>query len=185
MSGAAARTATVRILRVAIVSNDPLRQAGLASLIAAAGHQPVADRMSADVVLVDDSEQLEGGDAKSVRLGGADWGAAGQLGRDADAIQIDAALRAVAAGLFVRVAEEGFAAMPEPRRQMLLSPREVDVLSAIADGLANKAIARKLGISQHTVKFHVESLFRKLDVRSRAEAVARAIDTLRAARIDI
>jgi DNA-binding CsgD family transcriptional regulator len=45
----------------------------------------------------------------------------------------------------------------------LLTPRETEVLAAIADGLSNKAAARRLGISQHTVKFHVESLFRKLD----------------------
>ncbi len=54
----------------------------------------------------------------------------------------------------------------------LLTPREVDVLSAMADGLSNKEMARRLGISPHTVKFHAESLFRKLGVNTRAEAVA-------------
>jgi DNA-binding NarL/FixJ family response regulator len=52
------------------------------------------------------------------------------------------------------------------------------VLSAIAHGLSNKAIARRLDISLHTVKFHIESLLRKLGARSRAEAVAKGL-TLR------
>ena len=49
------------------------------------------------------------------------------------------------------------------------------MLAAIGDGLGNKAIARKLDISLHTVKFHIESLFRKLGARSRAEAVAKGL----------
>jgi len=44
----------------------------------------------------------------------------------------------------------------------ILTPREIEVLAAISDGLTNKAVARRLGISPHTVKFHIESLFRKL-----------------------
>jgi acetyl-CoA acetyltransferase len=48
-------------------------------------------------------------------------------------------------------------------------------LSYIADGLSNKAAARRLGISQHTVKFHVESLFRKLGAVSRADAVRKGL----------
>ncbi len=48
------------------------------------------------------------------------------------------------------------------------------MLSAVAEGLTNKSIARRLDISLHTVKFHIESLFRKLGVRTRTEAVAKA-----------
>jgi DNA-binding NarL/FixJ family response regulator len=55
-----------------------------------------------------------------------------------------------------------------------LTPRELEVLAAIADGDTNKVIARRLGISLHTVKFHVESLFRKLGARTRTEALAKA-----------
>ena len=62
---------------------------------------------------------------------------------------------------------------------MLLTPRELDVLAAIGTGLSNKAIARQLGISLHTVKFHIESLFRKLGVRTRAEAVAKGLGAAR------
>lgn len=58
----------------------------------------------------------------------------------------------------------------------LLTPRELEVLAAIGAGLANKEIARQLGISLHTVKFHIESLFRKLGARSRAEAVAKGLE---------
>jgi two-component system, NarL family, nitrate/nitrite response regulator NarL len=56
-----------------------------------------------------------------------------------------------------------------------LTAREVEVLNAIADGLGNKAVARRLGISPHTVKFHIETLFRKLGARTRAEAVAKGL----------
>ena len=53
-----------------------------------------------------------------------------------------------------------------------LSPRESEVLNLLAEGLANKEIAWQLKISEHTVKFHVTSIFNKLDASTRAEAVA-------------
>lgn len=71
-------------------------------------------------------------------------------------------------------ASAGFAAASEP--DALLTPRELEVLGAIGEGHTNKAIARKLGISLHTVKFHVESLFRKLGARTRTEALAKAAE---------
>lgn len=55
---------------------------------------------------------------------------------------------------------------------LALTPRELEVLTAMADGASNKAIARRLGISFHTVKFHVASILEKLDADSRTEAVA-------------
>ena len=55
-----------------------------------------------------------------------------------------------------------------------LTPRERDVLSMICQGLSNKRIARALGISPETVKSHVQSIFLKLDIRTRAEAAFRA-----------
>jgi DNA-binding NarL/FixJ family response regulator len=55
-----------------------------------------------------------------------------------------------------------------------LTPREADVLRAIAQGQPNKRIAAELGMSERTVKFHVGSLLRKLDAANRTEAVARA-----------
>ena len=68
-----------------------------------------------------------------------------------------------------------FEALPEPDEPALLTPRELEVLSDVADGLTNKEIAGHLGISLHTVKFHVESLMRKLVVSSRAEAVSKSM----------
>jgi two-component system nitrate/nitrite response regulator NarL len=55
-----------------------------------------------------------------------------------------------------------------------LTPRELEVLAAMADGVSNKAIARRLGISFHTAKFHVAAILTKLTADSRTEAVARA-----------
>jgi len=55
-----------------------------------------------------------------------------------------------------------------------LTSRELEVLNAMADGASNKAIARRLGISFHTVKFHVAAILEKLDAESRTEAVAEA-----------
>jgi DNA-binding NarL/FixJ family response regulator len=55
-----------------------------------------------------------------------------------------------------------------------LSIREIAVLTAMADGLSNKEIARRLGISFHTVKFHVASILEKLEADTRTEAVIKA-----------
>lgn len=52
-----------------------------------------------------------------------------------------------------------------------LTDRELEVLALLAEGLANKQISLRLGISEHTVKFHVSSIYTKLGVSSRAEAV--------------
>jgi len=69
-----------------------------------------------------------------------------------------------------------FAPLAEADLGALLTPREMEVLGAIGEGLTNKAIARRLGISLHTVKFHIESVFRKLGARTRTEALARAAE---------
>jgi len=88
--------------------------------------------------------------------------------------QVAAAAAALAEGLTVRVPgareHHGFAP-PEPARP-LLTPREVEILAQVGQGHSNKAIARRLGISAHTVKYHMESVFGKLAVNSRAEAVS-------------
>jgi DNA-binding CsgD family transcriptional regulator len=55
-----------------------------------------------------------------------------------------------------------------------LTLREREVLAAMADGASNKVIARRLGISFHTAKFHVASILAKLDADTRTEALARA-----------
>ena len=124
----------------------------------------------------------------TVTLGGADNDLHGVLSPDADASQIDAALRGVAVGLIVRsrdTTDIGFGSMPESDVRALLTPREHEVFEAIADGYTNKAIARRLNISLHTVKFHVESIFRKLGARTRTEAVAKASERRRNERITL
>lgn len=55
-----------------------------------------------------------------------------------------------------------------------LTPRELDVLALLAEGASNKIIARQLGISVHTAKFHVGSILDKLDATGRTDAVAHA-----------
>jgi DNA-binding CsgD family transcriptional regulator len=57
---------------------------------------------------------------------------------------------------------------------VLLTPRELEVLALLAEGASNKVIARRLGISVHTAKFHVASLLDKLDAVGRTDAVAHA-----------
>jgi DNA-binding NarL/FixJ family response regulator len=163
-------------LRVAVIAIDLVRRAGLAAITTAAGHEVVDAIERADVVLADAIE-VEAGDAPVVSLGSAEAGQAGLLPRDAWPAQIDAALRAAAAGLIVRGAAPpppAFGAYPSEDAP-LLTPREIEVLAAIGDGLSNKEAARRLGISQHTVKFHLEALFHKLDATSRTEAVHRGL----------
>ena len=62
----------------------------------------------------------------------------------------------------------------EPGADVALTPRELEVLALLAEGASNKAVARRLGISTHTAKFHVASLIEKLDAVSRTDAVAHA-----------
>jgi DNA-binding NarL/FixJ family response regulator len=66
-------------------------------------------------------------------------------------------------------------AAPELALDATLTPRELEVLSLLAQGLGNRVIARALDISVHTAKYHVASLLAKLGARSRTEAVAQAI----------
>ena len=181
MSGAARKPAPAGRLRVAVYAEDLQRRAVLSKVVADAGHIVVGAHDTADVVLTD-GDCLPGETRPVVTLGGADRELPGVLSRHADANQIDAAIRAVFAGLIVRLPDAmdaGFGAMREADGHSLLTPRELEVPATLAEGLTNKAIARRLNISLHTVKFHVESLFRKLGARTRTEAVAKAAERRR------
>ena len=163
-------------LRVAVVAADLAVEARLASLVEQSGHEVVELEGSPDAVL---SDGIEGTalSAPTVAVGSDEQEFPGLLPIDATAQQIDAALRAVAAGLIVRgpgPRNRSFGASTEELGP-LLTPREIEVLQALSDGLSNKAAARRLGVSPHTVKFHIEALFRKLDAKSRAEAVAKGL----------
>ena len=165
-----------RKLRVAIVARDMIRERGLAGLLTDLGHVVAGNGEDAEIILADAGIAIaEDGEDEIpvVTLGGPIGQQAGALTENAGPAQIDAALRAAAVGLTVRdpaLAFTGFARLDDPEAP-LLTRRELDVLGALGEGLSNKAVARRLGISQHTVKFHLESLFRKLGVTSRTEAV--------------
>ena len=62
-----------------------------------------------------------------------------------------------------------------PERDSALTPREIQVLRLLAEGASNKSIARRLGISVHTVKFHVASLLDKFEAIGRTDAVTHAV----------
>ena len=99
-------------------------------------------------------------------------GLRGILPRDSSASEIDAAIRAVAAGLnvFHPQATEALRGAPADSGEPL-SRREIEVLRLMGEGLSNKIIAWRLSISEHTVKFHVNSILSKLNAGSRTEAV--------------
>jgi DNA-binding NarL/FixJ family response regulator len=99
--------------------------------------------------------------------------------RDASLERLAAALRASALGLVTLEPDLATALLPVAgsHYQTLieaLTPRELEVLQLLAEGLANKAIAHRLDISEHTVKFHVNAIMSKLNAQSRTEAVVRA-----------
>ncbi|MEV6522348.1 response regulator transcription factor [Longispora sp. NPDC051575] len=105
-------------------------------------------------------------------------GAIGYLLKDTTREQLAAAIRAAARGetvLAPRVAQRLVARMRQPA-QPALTPREVDVLAAVADGLSNADIGRRLVIAEATVKTHLLRVFAKLDVSDRTHAVVVALD---------
>jgi DNA-binding NarL/FixJ family response regulator len=122
---------------------------------------------------------LLGGDPALTRAFRARGSPFGYLSEAVSVDQIQAAIAAVDAGLSVLEprAEESLSIQAiaiEGMEPPALTPREGEVLNLVAAGLTNKGIAMRLGISEHTVKFHLASVLTKLDSGSRAEAVARA-----------
>lgn len=106
-------------------------------------------------------------------------GVHGIVARSADGPMLTAALQAAHCGLLSidrRVMPEGLAAVMAAGQMPAepLTPREQEVLTLLARGLTNRAIAFELAISEHTVKFHVNALLSKLGAQSRTEAAVRA-----------
>jgi DNA-binding NarL/FixJ family response regulator len=137
----------------------------------------VEDVNSAVLFLTDDAEALRG--VKG--LGTHVWGA---ISPDASADEIAAAIQSVGEGLWVVAPGLGQSLMRLPKSGEFsgeesliesLTAREKEVLQLMAEGLANKQIAMRLSISEHTVKFHLSSLYSKLGVSSRTEAVKRGL----------
>jgi two-component system response regulator DesR len=95
-------------------------------------------------------------------------GASGFVPKDWPAADVARAVRMVALGMAL------FEPTPAPAGGLSLTGREREVLERIADGATNREIAGALHLSPHTVKEHTSALYRKLDVRNRAEAVQRA-----------
>jgi DNA-binding NarL/FixJ family response regulator len=135
-------------------------------------------KQTAFVILINGADQEDALDALYA-------GARAILPRTAKRDEIVTAIKAVTKGLAVLPSEllptllSGASLVGEPlddddADRARLTPRELEVLAAMADGVSNKAIARRLGISFHTAKFHVAAILAKLNAESRTEAVARA-----------
>ena len=148
-------------LMVAASAADPVREADFAARVALAGHT-VVDVDDAEVVLADAAAPPR--EQPTLRMGPGT-----PLPATLAPAQLDAALRAVAVGLRVALPETSGDSRP------VLTPRELDILACLGEGLSNKAAARRLGISAHTVKFHLEAVFAKLGATSRTDAVARGL----------
>ena len=101
------------------------------------------------------------------------------LPRDAAAHEIAAGIEALAAGLVVLhpsappvSIDKAVRHLPAEARADPLTPRELEILGMMAEGMGNRAIGKSLGISTHTVKFHIAAILDQLSARSRTEAVA-------------
>jgi DNA-binding NarL/FixJ family response regulator len=188
---------------VTIQSALPSIRLGLADMLAAHGHSVLAEDDAAEpgvwVIDAPDIETLDvltarrytdlpraavvlsddpGLPAQLARAGLRGWAC---LGRDVDADQLDLAVRSAEAGLVLldlplaatSLVPMATVAVP-PVAAEPLTARELQVLQLVAQGLPNKGIARRLGISENTAKFHVASLCGKLGASSRTEAVTLA-----------
>ena len=140
----------------------------------------VADQRTATVYLIDPGVHPA---ASNLARGSTAW-----LPLDADADDVVAASYAVVRGLTVVsptvLPTAGTSRDRSPRREQRVAPvpsgddephltdRELEVLRALAEGLGNKQIGGRLGISPSTVKYHLQAIFSKLNVRTRSEAVS-------------
>ncbi len=180
--------------RVVIVTSSPLLRAGLESVFEVAGSAQTlkeAAELDADVIVVDWDREEAGelmefaAESPPLVILASDtppaWlsdalraGVRAVLPRDVSAAELVAAVEAVAAGLVVLEPQSVGRAIvrtAHPPQAEALSPREIDVLKLMAEGSSNKTIAWKLNISEHTVKFHVNSILSKMNAGSRTEAV--------------
>ena len=150
--------------------NDSLDEANAADVVitSAASHFSAADETdpvsSAATLLLSDRPL----NVREMRRLFKVWGI---LPNDVSAEELTAAVHALSQGLIVGTSTLLFESESEPLSQGPLSDRESEVLGLLAKGLANKQIALALGISEHTVKFHVSSIYTKLNVTNRTEAL--------------
>jgi two-component system nitrate/nitrite response regulator NarL len=185
-------------IKVALLTDDPLLRAGVSSLLAQLGSIDVVERDRAEVALwdagVDSGKTLTRlaelrtlpmpavavvGDPAHVAPALA-AGARGVVLRDQVGPGIHAALAAVRSGLTVMDTQLASSLVPnqpprEPKGRGELTERERQVVQLLAEGLSNKLIADRLGISDHTAKFHVNGVMMKLGSSTRTEAVVEAM----------
>ncbi len=176
------------MIRVHVVAASAVARAGLEALLQEHPEiETVTNTAEADVI-VRDGLQEPAGDGPSIPVvvltdaasmpDAFRSGARAVLQRSASPAQIIAAVYAAAAGLVAVAAEDRAAVLPQAPAEHTtetLTPRETEVLEMLAEGLSNKEIAYRLGISEHTAKFHVNSILTKLNAGTRTEAVMRGI----------
>lgn len=163
------------VTRLADVDEHETEVAVLASVSSVYG---IEQKDFGILFLVDDIETVKPMLAYGIRA----WGV---LSAEAGADALAAGIAAVAEGLWVGAPGlvEGLMRLPkggegagEESLSVPLTVREKEVLQHMAEGFANKQIALALGISEHTVKFHLSALYAKLGAASRTEAVKRGIE---------
>ena len=175
------------MIRVQIAATNAVARAGLESLVASSPDLTVTDSYP-DVLLAAVPLDDLGPAPAIVLLGEAAWtadalraGVRAVLRPDASAAEILAAIQAAAAGMAAIDPADlesliaGTSPQPTAVPATALTGRELEVLRMLADGAANKHIAWKLGISEHTVKFHVAQILAKLNAGTRTEAVTLGI----------
>jgi two-component system nitrate/nitrite response regulator NarL len=171
-------------IRVGLIARNPIARAGLIAMLS--GFDDVLlDNREPDVLLVADPHEVVHGTAALVLLDDATSaaetlanGARGVLLRDASPRRIHAALRAIAEGTIVIDDAVGGAVLQHARPAHALAEpltaRELEVVQLLASGQTNKEIGHHLGVTEHTVKFHVNSILGKLGATTRTEAVVHA-----------
>ena len=174
------------MIRVQIAATSAVVRAGLESLVISSPELALTDSYSDVVLAAVPAEEVAPAPA-IVLLGEGAWtveslrlGVRAVLPADASAAEILAAIQAAAAGMVAidpRELEALMASTPQQAAEVAtpLTVREREVLGMLAEGAANKTIAWKLGISEHTVKFHVAQILAKLNAGTRTEAVTLGI----------
>jgi len=147
------------------IVNDSLDEENEADvIIASASAISLEDQASVGILFLSDDQV----NVQEMKRAQRVWGI---LPTDSSAEELIAAIHALSQGLIVGAPTLLFESENEPLERGPLTERESEVLGLLARGLANKQIAAALGISEHTVKFHVSSIYAKLNVTNRAEAV--------------